>query len=152
MLLYSWRGPRRIWNIFTLLSDFAYAFYVVYLSKSCLQNIPPLQLAFWLFLLVSVEVGVVSGITGQLDFALTDTGWVMAIVFPILHAYVATTFFQIGVKYIGPQSASLLSTFEPLTSILAGVIFFQEPLSLRDSLGAACILISVVILSHRHKI
>lgn len=137
--------------LLALLSGSAYAFYVVYLSKSGLQELPPLQLALWLFLFASVEAFVVSSVTGQLEFELTNTGWQMAILFSILHACVATIAFQAGAKYIGPQSASFLSTFEPLTSVLVGVMLFQEPFSLRDGFGIACILASVVLLSCSHK-
>lgn len=134
-----------------LSSGLAYAFYMVYLSKSGLQRIPSLQLALWLFLFTAVEVLAVSGMTGQLDFGLTASGWAMALLFSVLHACVATVAFQMGAKYIGAQSASLLSTFEPLTSVLVGVMLFQEPFSPRDAAGAGCILVSVVLLSCSHK-
>lgn len=119
--------------------------------KAGCQSIPSLQLALWLFLFTAVEVLAVSGITGQLNFGLTASGRAMALLFSVLHTCVATVAFQMGSKYIGAQSASLLSTFEPLTSVLVGVMLFQEPFSPRDAVGAGCILASVVLLSCGHK-
>ena len=55
--------------------------------------------------------------------------------------------FQLGVKYVGPESAAILSTFEPITSVIIGVMLYDEVFSAKAILGCACILSSVVIVA-----
>ena len=137
--------------LLALISGAAYAFYVAYLSKSGLQELPSYQLAGWLCLLTALETLAASAAAGQIDLVLTPAGWAFALAFSVLNSCVATIAFQIGARYVGPQSASLLSTFEPLTSVLVGTVFFREPFSPRDCGGMICILLSVVLLARPEK-
>lgn len=59
----------------------------------------------------------------------------------------ASILFQIGVKSVGPQRASIISTFEPITSILIGIAVFSESFNLKISFGVLMIFLSVVILT-----
>ncbi|MBQ3422544.1 MAG: EamA family transporter [Romboutsia sp.] len=52
-----------------------------------------------------------------------------------------------GIKLIGVSSASILGTFEPIVSIVMGIIIFKEQLTLALIIGAIFILISTVILA-----
>ena len=45
----------------------------------------------------------------------------------------------------GAQSAALLSTIEPVSSILLGVIFLGESMNIRIFIGICLILFSIVI-------
>lgn len=129
------------------ISGIIYAFYIVYLSKSGLQTMPPYKRGFYLTFFGSVEVFVVTLLTGQLTFHLTLLGWELSVFFAILVSVIATIAFQVGTKYIGPQNASLLSTFEPLTSVIVGVLVFHENIVLRSIIGIICILLAVVLLT-----
>ncbi|MFR2897920.1 EamA family transporter [Hungatella sp.] len=60
---------------------------------------------------------------------------------------VASTAFQLGTKYIGAQNASMLSTFEPLTSVAVGILVYHELMTGRTVMGILAILISVIIVS-----
>jgi drug/metabolite transporter (DMT)-like permease len=62
-------------------------------------------------------------------------------------AFLGVSFFQIGVALIGPQKTSILSTFEPVTSIIIGALLFNELISGRTIAGFIAILASVVIIT-----
>lgn len=133
-----------------LASGAAYAFYIVSLSRSSLMELPPYQLAAMLCLANALETLLISLAARQFTLALTLDAWGFALVFSLLNSCVATIAFQIGTKYIGPQNASLLSTFEPLTSMLVGCFAYHEALTAASLAGIGCILCSVVLLSfHR---
>ncbi|AEV28915.1 putative permease, DMT superfamily [Sphaerochaeta pleomorpha str. Grapes] len=59
----------------------------------------------------------------------------------------ACTFFSLGVRSIGSDKASILSVFEPLTSILAGVVLLGEKLPSTFALGAFLILCGSYLVS-----
>ncbi len=88
----------------------------------------------------------VAGDAGAPDTA-AQVGWLAAAA--VVGTAIPILFFLAGMPRIGPARASILSTFEPVvTVILAGVVLGE---SLRPSqmLGALCVLASVVVLELR---
>lgn len=134
--------------LIALASGVTYAFYIIYLSHSGIQDeLSPAVLNFWLCTVSATGIGIVSAMGGQLNLSFSLHIWVLIYLFGIMTSVIATTAFQLGTKYIGAQSSSLLSTFEPLTSIVMGAVLFQESLRARSVAGILCILLSVVLLA-----
>ena len=133
--------------ILAFASGVAYAFYVIYYSHSGLSALDPYVLALYLSLFSSVEVLLVAFLTNQMVLQLPVYAWGLTVVFSFFVSVVATVFFQIGAKLIGPQRVSILSTFEPLTSVVAGAALFHEELTLRSVLGIVCVLAAVSLLA-----
>ena len=104
-------------------SGITYAFYVLYYTKSDLTALDPYKLSIYLSAFGSALLLAAALATGQMVIRLPLKAWGMIIGFAFMVSFLATVFFQIGAKKIGPEKASLLSTFEPLTSVLAGVAF-----------------------------
>ena len=132
--------------LIAFLSGVTYTFYVVYLDKSGLEKMPSIKLGFWLNLICSVEAVIVSLCMDQLTFALEPVAWGASLLFATI-CCVAVLSFQVGIKYVGPQNASLLSAFEPATSVVLGILVFHEQLTLQSALGIVSILVSVILLS-----
>ena len=59
----------------------------------------------------------------------------------------AVTLFQLGVLYVGPSTSAILSTFEPITSIVCGVLILGESLSLLKIIGCVLILSGVILIT-----
>ena len=59
----------------------------------------------------------------------------------------AAVLFQAGTFRCGAQRAAILSTFEPLTSILVGILFLDESLTPRILLGSALTLLAGVLIT-----
>ena len=128
-------------------SGATYAFYIVYLNESGLQEMSAYKLCFWKSILSAVELGVIAIAVDQMVWQMTTTGWVLTLVFSLVCGMTASMAFQVGAKYVGSQSASLLSTFEPVTSVIVGVIVYSEALTFRTVGGIVCILFSVILLT-----
>lgn len=130
----------------SFLSGITYAFYVIYIAKSKLKGLNTYLVAFYLSLIGSLEVLILALFTNTLTFDLSPGAWLVSIVFALATSGLATILFQTGTKIVGPQRSSLLSTFEPLTSVLVGVLIFGEKLTLVSAIGMVLILTSVVLL------
>ena len=65
-------------------------------------------------------------ITDRLTLPATVGGWLLAILLAVLINVVAVVMFQRGTLLIGGERASVLSTVEPLTGVVMGVIFFKR--------------------------
>lgn len=129
-----------------LISGLVYALYIVMLDKSFLRRVAPLTLAFWMTAFSSLEVGTVTLCLGKMVWSLDNIGWAISLILALFITVVAVVAFQRGTAICGAQKASLLSTFEPLTSVVIGILVLNEALSARTFLGIACILFSIILL------
>lgn len=137
--------------LIALASGAVYAAYIVMLSSRRLRDIPVLAQSFY-FSLISATVFMALWLLGiEYHLPTQARNWVIFLIMIVSTGVVANFLFQAGVKRIGSSGASILSTFEPLTSILVGVAAFQENFGLRAVLGCAAILASVVLLTLLEK-
>lgn len=127
-------------------SGIVYAVYIVLLGKSTAKELHPLTLAFWLAFFSAIEIGAVALASGNLVFSLDEVGWAAEIGMALFTTVFALVLFQRGLFLCGEVKASLLSTFEPLTGILVGVVAFGEMLTLNKILGIIGVLLSAVLL------
>lgn len=147
-LLYDGNSSGSIMGILlAFLSGITYAFYVIYIDKSGLKSMNPLKLTMYLSVVGSVVMFAFSLITGTFTVNITPVGWLFTSILAIVVALGAVSLLSVGIKLIGPQSASILSTFEPITSVIIGALVFSEKLGLRGFLACVLILTSVLLIS-----
>lgn len=131
----------------SFLSGVTYAFYTIYLEKSGLQKMENLKLIFYINTVAAAMILVMALLTAQFTLRLTPLAWGTAVFFATATSLIGVLGYQIGVKCIGPQNAAILSTFEPITSVIVGVLVYREAFSARTLLGCLCVLSAVVIVA-----
>lgn len=147
VLFYTPGGQISLWGMaIALISGLVYAAYIVLLDKSFLRRVAPLTLAFWMTTFSAAEVGVVTLGMGKMVWSLDAAGWAVSFTLAVMATVIAVVAFQRGTAICGAQKASLLSTFEPLTSVVLGIALLGEVLSGRTLLGIICILFSIILL------
>lgn len=139
-------GMSALGMILALASGLVYAVYIVLLGRSSAKGLQPLTLAFWISLFSAAEIGAAAALTKNLTLSFDKTGLFAILAMALFATVFALVLFQVGLFIIGEVKASILSTFEPLTGILIGIIAFDERLSLSSFLGIACILAAVILL------
>ena len=137
--------------VLAVISGLAYALYIVFLGRSALNSVPALTLCFWLSTFSAVEIGIVAAVTGKMSFTISPRGWIAEFMLALFCTVFALMMFQKGVFLCGEVKASLLSTFEPITSAVVGVIVFNESITLKTALGIVAILLSAILLSAGKK-
>jgi len=70
----------------------------------------------------------------------------------ILSTALGCTFFSLGIRAIGSEKASILSVFEPVTAILAGVLLLGENLPATFALGSILIILGSYLVSKNKKV
>jgi len=76
----------------------------------------------------------------------------MAMAYLVIGATTLTyALYMYGLKIVGPTKASLISCAEPLTSIVAVVLFMDTILTMEDIIGMVCIIFTVLLLSMPKK-
>ena len=128
-------------------SGVTFAIYLVYLEKCRLGKMHPYKSMFYMASICSV--GLLVGLLATGNLALPQDGktWLLCVVFSLSLTLGATVLLQVGVQMIGSQKAAILSTFEPITSVVVGVAVFREQLTARNVIGVALILAAVILLT-----
>lgn len=90
-------------------------------------------------------VGVVGGDLQLGDVSAAGFGWVTGIA--VVSTVGAVSLFFAGLKRVGPTTASILSTAEPVTTVVLAFLVFGETLSPVQLAGAALVLGAVLVLS-----
>ena len=78
-------------------------------------------------------------------------GWIGVGGVAIVATVIAVTTFLIGLKLIGPTRASVLSTFEPVTTVVLAALLLGEPIGPWTSAGGALILAGALMLAGSGK-
>ena len=130
-----------------LISGFFYAYYIVGVAHSEVNKIDTFVLTFYLACTAALSIFIVGMINGQLDFNIKPYSFLASGGISLVSTVLALTMFLKGIKIIGPSSAAILSTLEPIVSIILGVVILSEQLSFTIVIGCVLILLSVIILT-----
>lgn len=134
-----------------LLSGLFYSIHMVVMDKSGIKNMHYFKLSFYLCLFGAALSGIYGGVTGQLALHLTGQAWLFAFLVSICASVGAISLFQLGIRYTGASTAAILSTLEPITSVILGVLVLGELFTARKIAGCLCILLSVVLIAAAGK-
>lgn len=134
-------------SLLALLSGITYAIYILFLSRSQLGTLSGVKLSLYMAMVCSTIMLAVCLATGQFTLPATPACWLVCFVFSVALCVGAVVLFQRGTFLIGGQKASILSTFEPITSIFVGILVFHEPFSWRTVLGALCVVAAAILIA-----
>lgn len=109
-----------------LLSGITYAAYIILLSSFKDKSMPSFTFSFYVALICSVVMLLFCVFTNSLSLPKSLIGWVLTVIFATGINVGAVVLFQKGTFIIGGGRASIISTFEPITSVIAGVLIFNE--------------------------
>ena len=134
-----------------LLSGLFSSVHMIVMDKSGIKNMYYFKLSFYLCLFGAVLSGIYGGVTGQLTLHLTGQAWFFAFLVSLCTSVGAISLFQLGIRYTGAVAAAILSTLEPITSVILGVLVLGELFTTRKIAGCVCILFSVVLIAAAGK-
>ena len=127
-------------------SGCSYAFYILSLERTQLRDIPVWTFAFWSSLGCLVAAGGLGLSTNTLDVSgATLKGLSLLAIMVPLQSVLAVRLFQLGVRYSGSTAASLLSTMEPVTSTILGMLILHETMGVNKLVGCGAIVLSVIL-------
>ena len=132
---------------------FTYSAYIL-ISDGVARRVPALILATLVCTGAAVSLTVGSALTGQLrlgEVTLPGWGWLACIA--IVSTVAGITLFFAGLSRVGPTSASILSTFEPVVTVVLAAAVLAERLAPVQLAGGALVLTAVLVLrvGPRHR-
>lgn len=140
--------------LLAFLSGVAYAVYVILMDKGGVSELHPMVIAFYCCCTASVIMFAYGTATGQLTYGMTPRGWVYLFVMAMCVSVGANSMIPVAVKHVGPTATSILGMFEPISTVILGVLLLNETCTPRGVLGCGLVIGSVVLLtleSHLEK-
>lgn len=144
-------GELTVAGVGVLLVGLASLCYTVYTmgTRAMIDGVDPLVHVAYVFLGVTGTVLAYGVTVGSLAVPRTAEGWLVIAGTAFVGTVVPLVLFTEGLARIEASRASVLSTSEPLTTVLLGVVLLDEVLTVSVGLGALLVLAGVVGTSPR---
>lgn len=126
-------------------SGLTYAFYLVKMDKTGLVKMNALKLSFYLALFTMLEIFTINLFMQDVVFKMDAIAYGLLLVLALSSSFLATVLLQKGVLLLGSTRASFICLLEPVTSMIVGILFLGEALTLNKGLGTLAIIISLII-------
>lgn len=131
--------------LLAIASGLTYAFYLVKMDKSGLVKMNALKLSFYLALFTTIEIFTMNLYMQEVVFKMDALSYGLLLVLALSSSFLATVLLQKGVLLLGSTRASFICLLEPVTSMIVGILWLNEALTLNKGLGGLAIIISLII-------
>jgi drug/metabolite transporter (DMT)-like permease len=136
----EWRGI-----LLALSAAGIYSIYII-VGAGVMRQVSAVQSSMVIFASAGLVFGALTAISGP-HWPVTSVGWLAVAGVTLIATVVAVVSFLAGLKLIGPTDASMLSTLEPVVTILLAALLFGEMLQPISLLGGGLILVAVLLLT-----
>lgn len=133
-------------SFFALFSGVTFATYVLLLS-SFKHEVTGFLFTFYLTLMATVFTLIACMVSGNLNLPGSLMGWLMCLIFALLVTTGAVMLFQQATFLIGGERTSILSTLEPTTSVIVGILVFHEAVSGRTVIGSVLVILASLLIA-----
>jgi drug/metabolite transporter (DMT)-like permease len=138
--------PDPVGILFILAGAAGYGAYIV-VSNRYVHRAGPLVSTAWIALGASMSFGLAGWLTDSWVFPFTPRSIALLAALVVFSTILPLATFFAGMRRVGPTAASLLSTLEPVFTILLAALILHEALTRNQWAGGALILIAVILLN-----
>lgn len=128
-------------------SGVAYAAYVIIMDKGGVRDLHPMLITFYCCCVASIIMFSYGTVAGQLTYAMTSKGWLYLFIMAMCVSVGANSMIPVAVKHVGPTATSILGMFEPISTVILGILLLNETCTPRGLLGCALVISAVVLLT-----
>lgn len=133
--------------LWALISGVFYAIYIICAANKELRKLSPYTVAFYVFGITCILFFFWGARTSSISYDLSYKAILYLGNLSFLSTFIAVILFFVGMQGIGPSNAAILSTFEPITGVVLGLMIFNEHLNIHMLLGSILVIISVFLIS-----
>ena len=122
------------------------------LSHAIVGRVNPIALSASVCTGCALSFLTAAGARGHLPVHTTGTGWLLICALALFSTVIAVTTLAAGTARVGPSTATILATFEPVVATILAVAILDERLAALQVVGGLLVISSVVIVSvRRHQ-
>ena len=122
-----------------------YSIYII-VGTNVMKHVSAVQSSAVIFASAGVTYGILTAINGM-HLPSTSVGWTNIIGIVLVATVIPVVAFLAGLERVGPTNASMLSTLEPVVTVLLAAWIFDEQLEPIVMLGGGLILLAVILLT-----
>ena len=122
-----------------------YSIYII-VGTNVMKHVSAVQSSAVIFASAGVTYGILTAINGM-HLPSTSVGWTNIIGIVLVATVIPVVAFLAGLERVGPTNASMLSTLEPVVTVLLAAWIFDEQLKPIVMLGGGLILLAVILLT-----
>ncbi|HET9912833.1 MAG TPA: DMT family transporter [Anaerolineales bacterium] len=131
--------------LLAILSSVIYSIYII-VGTNIMKHVSAIQSSLVIFASAGVVFGGLMAVNGA-HLPATGSGWLGIAGIVLVATVIPVTAFLAGLERIGPTNASMLSTLEPVVTVLLAGLIFNERLQPITILGGILILVAVILLT-----
>ncbi len=131
--------------LLAILSAVIYSIYII-VGTNVMKHVSAIQSSLVIFASAAFVYGLLTTLNGT-HFPSTHVGWLGIAGIVLVATVIPVTTFLAGLERIGPTNASMLSTLEPVVTVLLAGFLFGERLETITILGGGLILVAVILLT-----
>lgn len=131
--------------VMAIVAALGYSIYII-IGANVMKHVSPFQSSTVIFTSASVVYGILTFSNG-IHLPQTNFGWMVIAGIVIVSTIIPVTTFLAGLERIGPTNAAMLSTVEPIVTVLLATWLFGDQLLPIVLIGGGLILMAVVLLT-----
>jgi drug/metabolite transporter (DMT)-like permease len=124
----------------------SYATYIL-LADRVLNRADPFVLSALIATGAAASFTAVGATTRSLDLHFATSGWLWIAALAVISTVVAISAFLVGLPKVGPATASIVSTIEPVVTVGLAMAFLGERLGAVPAVGGALVITAVILLA-----
>jgi drug/metabolite transporter (DMT)-like permease len=124
----------------------AYTGYILIADSVVSARVDPLTLSTLVCAGAAASFALAGVVSGKASLTFDGEAWVWLVGIALVSTVLAIVLFFAGLARVGPSRASIISTIEPLVTVVLAFIVFGESLTGTQLVGGALVLGSVVLL------
>ena len=131
--------------LLAILSAVIYSIYII-VGTNVMKHVSAVQSSFVIFASAAIMYGMLTAVNAA-HFPATNSGWLGIAGIVLVATVIPVVTFLAGLERIGPTNAAMLSTLEPVVTVLLAGLLFGERLAAITILGGSLILVAVILLT-----
>jgi drug/metabolite transporter (DMT)-like permease len=134
--------------VFAIAAPTIYTAYILF-SEKVMSQVPAIGASAVIMSGAGIAFAVIAGIGGELNLPASRDGWLVVLSLAVVPTMIAISTFLAGLPRVGAARASLLSTWEPVVTVVLAVILFGDRFTFVQAVGGVLILAAVVMQAGR---
>jgi len=122
-----------------------YSVYII-VGTNVMKHVSPVQSSMVIFASAGVVFGMLAALNG-IHLPASGSGWLGIAGIVLIATVIPVAAFLAGLERIGPTNAAMLSTLEPVVTVLLAAWIFDERLKPIVLLGGGLILVAVILMT-----
>jgi drug/metabolite transporter (DMT)-like permease len=130
--------------LLALASPVVYTGYIL-VGERVMGSAPALAASAVIMFGAAIGFGTIAFVTNELTLPESLGGWAVVVALALLPTMLAITLFLGGLPRVGASRAALLSTWEPVVTVMLAVVILGDRLSVVQVIGGLLVLLAVMV-------